>query len=62
MITLTISDKKLAKLSSEERFRVWHLLIKSCEDIQQIIALNQAIGSICFPPDKINWLEKKHED
>ena len=61
-ITITISKKKLSKLSEDQKYQLWKLLIASCMDVNQIDFLNRTIGSICFKPEIPTWIKKENDN
>lgn len=46
-ISVTLDEKLIKKLSSDERYQLWQLLIRSCTK-DQIEPLNRSIGSALF--------------
>jgi hypothetical protein len=61
-ITMTISRKKLSKLTEDQKFQLWKLLIASCLDVNQIDSLNRSIGSTCFKPEIPIWIKKENDN
>jgi hypothetical protein len=47
LVEVTLNDKLIKKLSSDERYQLWRFLIRSSLP-SQIEALNRTIGSLLF--------------